>query len=716
MHTVRPYHDVIVVGAGPGGSTAAFHLARRGHKVLLVDQAQFPRDKACGDGLTEGAFPLLDEMGLGALLAQAQPIGAIALFGQGRPDGPSPLRVAQPGCIIARKTLDAAMVARARAAGAEFWPNVTVRDFVADDQGCRLGAMRGGRPISIASRFVVAADGARSVVARRAGLLPADAATCGVALRGYFRLQGPLSPDFHVHIPLQLDDFGRRFAGYGWAFPVDDGLANLGVGYFPTQPRERLPNPRAVFDAFIATAERQPDLAGLSPAGPTKGGLLHCAHDADRCHGRRALLVGDAAGLVDPFTGEGIKAAILSGALAAEALSDRLAQDRGADSDLDAYADLLRDAFGRRPTPDRLFASYPLAWRLVEEPLRVSGRVPAMVQRAATASRDRVPPPLPASHPHAAFVAEGSERVWCRIEDILDRQSPFFWKIVRGTVDQDMASLRLAAFFLHLAAGGGAIDDESVGAAAAVEMCSLALELQAEVTESRPPVALRGDRFAPGGKWADSFAIMAGDCLLSESYRILADLSDAVREAIASSAPAYCAARLEQIHRAGAGALDEVAALDLAEQTSGRLFGLACLLGTLIAGRGQSEASRADAIGRELGVAARLLGDVAAVLAPPRAEIPHPLAQQLRASAPGYPIAWALARDPSLAAAAEPGGEAEAPLHDLLHALRGNGALDAARTEALARLNRVGQAKGAPIAPLVAGLGARAARLSERTW
>lgn len=305
--------DVLVVGAGPAGSAAAIHLACAGARVLLADRARFPRDKPCGGGLT------------GRALRHAPcPVDEVVEHAVDR------LRIrlrygwsftrrhrAPLVLMTQRRRLDLHLAERAAAAGAEF------RDGARVD-GLELGethvlARVGGEPVR--ADVLVGADGANGVVAKAAGL--GEGIVPGVALEG--------NAGYELLDPARLEgtaaiELGVVPGGYGWAFPKGDH-ANLGVGGWASEgPRLRAHLARLARAWGIAPGaldevrgHRLPmRLAGAPP--PQRG---------------RVLLVGDAAGLVDPLSGDGIYEAFVSAELAAEAI---LA------GDLDAYAERLSAA------------------------------------------------------------------------------------------------------------------------------------------------------------------------------------------------------------------------------------------------------------------------------------------------------------------------------------------------------------------------------------
>ena len=289
--------DLVVVGAGPAGSTAAIAALRAdpGARVLLLDAADFPRDKVCGDGVAPHALDVLADLGVdvAALVAGTEPITSLRMVS---PGGVVAARTfARRAAVVPRVLLDERLVRVAVASGAVLRRR-RVRTVVAADDEVLVDG-------DIPARVVVGADGAESVVRRQCGARPAPAGTVAVALRGY----APADPWPSGEQLLTMT--GADWPAYAWAFPVGDGTANVGYGQLVT----------GVVPTRARMTERLhrllPDLAPLSLRGhrlPLSTGRPEVGHG-------RVLLTGDAASLVNPLTGEGIYYAVLSGGLAGAA-------------------------------------------------------------------------------------------------------------------------------------------------------------------------------------------------------------------------------------------------------------------------------------------------------------------------------------------------------------------------------------------------------------
>jgi menaquinone-9 beta-reductase len=295
-------YDVAIVGAGPGGSATAHFLARRGLDVVLLDRAAFPRDKTCGDGLTPRALRVLDTMGiLDDVARHGCPIGGYEVVAPNGKTTTARITSSPAALVVPRLTLDEIILNRAIASGAQFEAGVTVTEVRPGGGSVTLVSDRG----TFEARTCVVATGAASALLTRSGILRRQPRAM-LAARAYFAGM----PDDLVGNNFQLRFDRVPQPGYGWVFPVRSGLANVGVGFLP---RRKKRTARAVFEEWIA------DRPGRM-VGPLRGYPIRVDFLRSPTYAERTLLVGEAAGLVNPLTGEGIDYALESGQLAAEHL------------------------------------------------------------------------------------------------------------------------------------------------------------------------------------------------------------------------------------------------------------------------------------------------------------------------------------------------------------------------------------------------------------
>ena len=352
-----PRYDVIVVGAGPAGSTCAYRLASAGASVLLLDRARFPRDKPCGGGVTGRAarlipFPIAPVVEDTVTSVQMR-LGYGNWFERGEDD---PLVL-----MTQRLLLDAYLVERAAEAGAELREGVKAEkvDALAD----RVEVATGGERFS--AEAVIGADGVNGISARVLGLGGNQAV--GVALEGNVSYER-LGEGYRGRAVLEL---GVAPGGYGWVFPKGDH-ANVGIGGWEREG----PRLREHLSALCAAH-------GVAPGDldSVRGYRLPLRSPRSTLARGRAAIVGDAAGLVDPVSGDGMFEAFLSAKLASEAMLDLLA---GRAEGLEPYGERLtrqlgthlwaswgvKAALDRFPRTTFRIARSRIVWRTVEKLVR----------------------------------------------------------------------------------------------------------------------------------------------------------------------------------------------------------------------------------------------------------------------------------------------------------------------------------------------------------
>lgn len=320
-------HEVLIVGAGPAGSALAYFLAKAGRDVLLIDKAEFPRDKTCGDGLTPRALGVLRHMGLlEQVTAAGCHIKGIHLF---MPDGqrvssPIPAKGDLPPYLVVmpRYQLDDLLRAHAAAAGAQFRAKVEAVEIVRQGgQVLGVQAKTPEGPVTLRARHTVIATGAAAGLLEKAQMLAAKP-QYGRAARGYYEGLAQVSDyvEFHLEsVPLP---------GYGWVFPISSTAANVGAGYFVKPKQAALRNsPKQVLDDFLANPLMRDRVAPAQVVGAIKGYPLRFDFPTTRVAYPGLLVVGEAAGLVNPLTGEGIDYALESAEVAAEVLAEALRAD-----------------------------------------------------------------------------------------------------------------------------------------------------------------------------------------------------------------------------------------------------------------------------------------------------------------------------------------------------------------------------------------------------
>lgn len=351
-------HDVIVIGAGPSGSSCAYWLADAGWDVVVLEKKRLPREKTCGDGLTPRAVAQLADMGLeDAVAAAGHRYDGLRAVGFGKS-----MELAWPahptfpsyGYTITRFDLDALVASHASSHGATvvYGAEVTepheamppVRDAsLSSASGVVALDAATGAPIVVKARYIVVADGANSRLGRALGASRRREWPMGMALRGYWT--SPRHDDRYIESHIDIRDAeGNVVPGYGWVFPLGDGRVNVGVGLLSTDRTWKGVNTTKLMEAFLGQLDPSWGVSEATCLGPATGGKLPMGLSVGPHAGDNVVVTGDAAGSINPFNGEGIAYGYETGRLAAAAVASALlGGDSGA---LDGYDDQLTSMYG----------------------------------------------------------------------------------------------------------------------------------------------------------------------------------------------------------------------------------------------------------------------------------------------------------------------------------------------------------------------------------
>ena len=385
-------YDLVVAGGGPAGSAAAWRAATTGARVLVCDKARFPRDKPCGDGLTPRAVASIAALGLENELKKFNRIEKLRVHGAGRTltfDWPRSDSFPDHGYVVARTDLDEMLLRHAQEAGAEVREETAVRAPIVEGGRVRgLVVTSNGSDEEVRGPVVIAADGASSRVSRAVGMVMDDRRPMGLAVRAHFDARRPAADDGVIESFLELRDRGGAgglpprdealLPGYGWIFPMGSSRINVGVGILSTYKLWREVNTAHLMEAFMRSMPASwdlPDISALRASGQLKGWRLPMGLGVRPPWRRGVIACGDAAGVVNPFNGEGISEAVESGVVGAEVALG--AVDGHGPDDLSAYAERLEELWGPYYRLGRTF-------------VRLIGR-PAIMRTLTTVGM-RVPP------------------------------------------------------------------------------------------------------------------------------------------------------------------------------------------------------------------------------------------------------------------------------------------------------------------------------------
>ncbi len=349
--------DVIVVGAGPAGSTAAYHLARHGLRVLVLEKSQFPREKVCGDGLTPRAVKQLVRMGIDTSAEKGWlPNKGLRVIGGGvRLELNWPELASFPGYGLTRTRFDfdQLLVDRAIEVGAILKTGHTVTGPILDDDGRVVGVKvtENGEPREFRAHVVMACDGVSARLALAMGLQKRDDRPMGVAVRQYFHSPARHDDEYmESWLELRSKEGGDKLLpGYGWIFGIGDGRINVGLGVLNSSVAFGKTNYRRMLGEWLANTPAE--WGANDPAnadGDVQGAALPMGFNRVPHYTRGVLLVGDSGGMVNPFNGEGIAYAMESAELAAEVVVQGLDRPEGPEREraFAAYGTELKARYG----------------------------------------------------------------------------------------------------------------------------------------------------------------------------------------------------------------------------------------------------------------------------------------------------------------------------------------------------------------------------------
>jgi geranylgeranyl reductase family protein len=336
--------DVIVVGGGPGGSSAASFLGRKGHSVLLIDKAKFPRDKTCGDAIS-GSLKVQEELGLQEEIRK-NPHAEIHRVLFSAPNGKI-LDIAFKGIgyCCRRYVYDNIMFEKAKQYSTDL-QGFTVTELINENGYVRgvKGKTTEGKEMEFRAKVLVGADGAHSVVAKLTGLLDLDPRHTIIAVRCYYTDVKNVTDAIELHF---IDDI---IPSYFWIFPLEKNVANVGIGIVMEDfQKKKWKMTDKIFEIIANNPLFKERFQGAKlMEGTVKGWPLPVGSKRRKAHGNGFVLVGDAAGLIDAFTGEGIANAAKSGQIAAEWIDKAIKANDFSERFMSQYEDALWDALGHK--------------------------------------------------------------------------------------------------------------------------------------------------------------------------------------------------------------------------------------------------------------------------------------------------------------------------------------------------------------------------------
>ncbi|XNS27408.1 geranylgeranyl reductase family protein [Citricoccus nitrophenolicus] len=356
--------QVLIAGGGPAGATAAWHLANAGIEVTVLEKTAYPREKVCGDGLTPQAVREMDLMGIPHAAEDGwQRIRGLRLVAGGRAvEVPWPKTQTWPdhALVRSRNDFDEILANHARAAGATILERHSVTTVLRAEDGAVNGlraelldgrGRKTGEFRDFHAPIVIAADGNSTRTAVSAGLAKRDDRPMGVAVRAYYALpeDSPRRHDDWMESWLQLPDArGNLLPGYGWLFPLPDGTVNVGLGILDTSPQFGKLNYRSILKDWSGALTESWGLSEETRTSRILSAALPMGFNRTPQHVPGMLLVGDSAGMVSPFNGEGISFAMEAARMAADLAVTALQRPTaaGREAELSRYPVLTQETWG----------------------------------------------------------------------------------------------------------------------------------------------------------------------------------------------------------------------------------------------------------------------------------------------------------------------------------------------------------------------------------
>ena len=348
-------YDLIIVGAGPAGATAALYAQRHGLKTLLLDKARFPRDKICGDALSGKVVSVLHDLELLNRVAQL-PGAAIheVVFGSpGHVNARVPLNrydfrddltgkvMPMEGFVIRRKIFDDFLFQEAKKAVHKCVEGFTVQDLITENgQVTGVRGKQDNTPLEFHGRLILGCDGFNSIVARKTGLYNHDSEHWVVAIRCYYENVTGITDQIELHF---VDEV---LPGYFWIFPLEDQFANIGIGMRHDYLKRKNVDLKEALQTVISRPPFANRFANARPLETPVGWNLPVGSTRRKSYHNGTLLLGDAAGLIDPFTGEGIGNALYSARFAVETAVEAFQANNLSAPFLKRYEDRLWDTIG----------------------------------------------------------------------------------------------------------------------------------------------------------------------------------------------------------------------------------------------------------------------------------------------------------------------------------------------------------------------------------
>lgn len=606
----REETEIAIVGAGPGGCTAAAALAELGHEVLLIDKDPFPREKPCGDGLMHPAVAAAERMGLGDLIESGTEIESMRMMLGHRRPVTTPYTSAPgrplPRCIT-RKEFDAGLLSVAQGHGARLiQARVDSVETGATEQ--RLRAVADGDSFDVRAGLVIAADGATSRLRR---VVKATAEKPGAyAIRQYFRTERPIDPVFQIDVPLEVD--GRILAAYGWVFPIEEYVANIGVGIL-CEPYRRVPSLRKALSIYVSELLTKGGrrFGDLEPLADPMGSPMGIRPRVEVSDSPGLALLGDAAGTTHPFSGEGIAFAMRGAEAIAKAVHARSKRGGRSQSPLTTVGDA--EAWRGFPQigTDTAVVIRTMALKVNMAPSATESAqgggepfltaVWRLMSESAYETGVRATPAWAALSDCDPSLGSSLERANDLLLDRLTDRMPFVTEVIHESIRSHLGPLYAAVALAAASVDGTELPATTYEAGVSAEAVGILPKLFTMLVDRARSKQLKVN---------NALAVLAGDFAATRALTSAAKLGPEAVTALARACQSGCQGGMRDAITRFAADRSPENWLEAARETEGAAMVLATELGTIVRGEDIATAEPLREFGLELGVAMRLAEEI----------------------------------------------------------------------------------------------------------